>query len=196
MIFCKSRLTCLPTFLVFFSLYFLVYLARSSRIYLHVCPKFIWRQKHFTKFAQLPPESTARPSLKWPNEPAWRQQQQRSQQRSPNISHAPLPLPLRLLILYSHLWQCLVENCAKSLRCTALPTGKWEWNPSGMRVWNVWMASSSSAHSNKLQRKLLRELKQISTLSICCGRFCLRLSGRIPCKSMTGRGSFHATKNG
>lgn len=63
-----------------FGAFFAYLFTRLAKIYL--------APKTFYKFAQLPPESTARPSLKWPNEPAWRQQQR---QHSPVISHAPSP---------------------------------------------------------------------------------------------------------
>lgn len=120
-------------------------------------PKIYLAPKTFYKFAQLPPESTARPSLKWPNEPAWRQQ--RSSIARSSVTPPP-PTPTHLI--QPPFCKCLVS--AKTVRnpCDALlyrhasecMRGQVEWNTSGMRVWNMWMASS--AQSNKLQRKLLK----------------------------------------
>lgn len=83
-------------------------------------PKIYLAPKTFYKFAQLPPESTARPSLKWPNEPAWRQQ--RSSIARSSVTPPP-PTPTHLIqppLAVSRLG----ENCAKSLRRTALSTRK------------------------------------------------------------------------
>lgn len=70
-----SESSCLQIFLVFcfvflFSFwgFLFAFIARAVRVFIYTIREIYLAPKTFHKFAQLPPKSTARRSLKWPNE--------------------------------------------------------------------------------------------------------------------------------
>lgn len=70
-----SKSSCLQFFLLFcfvflFSFWGFLFalIARSVRVFIYTIREIYLAPKTFHKFAQLPPKSTARRSLKWPNE--------------------------------------------------------------------------------------------------------------------------------
>lgn len=170
-----SESSCLQFFLLFcfvflFSFWGFLFalIARAVRVFIYTIREIYLAPKTFHKFAQLPPKSTARRSLKWPNEQrgrAARQSSSRSrvvhQSDCGSVTHL---LPSLSFPFHSHssfpsasfsafspaptqpqsLWQTVLNPC------TALPTHcvrACAWNASGMRVWNASSAQKATSCS-------------------------------------------------
>lgn len=140
-----------------FGAFFAYLFTRLAKIYL--------APKTFPEFAQLPPESTARPSLKWPNEPAWRQQRSSIAQTSVT---PPPPTPTHLIqppfASVSSRWklcEILATHCFIDTQASVC-AGKWSGTQvecvCGICGWQaVHTATSCSANCLRAQANQHRE---------------------------------------